>query len=152
MSKQEKGWVGAKTVIETTTVAAPSTPSHHAQTHEQSETKSTAAPVKESEVKSSKPQVKTLEETKEIRHRYLFAIEDPFELDHNVARTVTHNGIVSIRDEFRRAWRLIKNIGRPEQTEELLDPANSKNENQAGLQELLDSIHGRVGTGIKALA
>jgi terminal uridylyltransferase len=54
----------------------------------------------------------TLKDGKEVRHRYLFAIEDPFELDHNVARTVTHNGIVAIRDEFRRAWRILSAIGR----------------------------------------
>lgn len=51
-------------------------------------------------------------ETKEVRHRYLFAIEDPFETTHNVARTVTHNGICAIRDEFRRAWRIISAVGR----------------------------------------
>ena len=50
-------------------------------------------------------------QTKEIRQRYLFAIEDPFETDHNIARTVVHNGIVAIRDEFRRAHTLIKNVG-----------------------------------------
>ena len=50
-------------------------------------------------------------QTKEIRQRYLFAIEDPFEIEHNVARTVVHNGIVAIRDEFRRAHRLIENVG-----------------------------------------
>ena len=50
-------------------------------------------------------------QTKEIRQRYLFAIEDPFEIEHNVARTVVHNGIVAIRDEFRRAHTLIKNAG-----------------------------------------
>lgn len=44
---------------------------------------------------------------KNIRHRYLLAIEDPFELDHNVARVVAHNGIVAIRTELRRAWRII---------------------------------------------
>ncbi|KAK5140835.1 hypothetical protein LTR04_002832 [Oleoguttula sp. CCFEE 6159] len=48
---------------------------------------------------------------KEIRHRYLFAIEDPFEHDHNVARTVTHMGICAIRDEFRRAWRILCAVG-----------------------------------------
>ncbi|KAI5241596.1 PAP/OAS1 substrate-binding domain-containing protein [Aureobasidium subglaciale] len=51
-------------------------------------------------------------ENKEVRHRYLFAIEDPFETTHNVARTVTHNGICAIRDEFRRAWRIISAVGR----------------------------------------
>lgn len=45
--------------------------------------------------------------TKTVRQRYLFAIEDPFEWKHNVARTVVHNGVVAIRDEFRRAHRLI---------------------------------------------
>ena len=50
-------------------------------------------------------------QTKEIRQRYLFAIEDPFEIDHNIARTVVHNGIVAIRDEFRRAHMLIQNAG-----------------------------------------
>ncbi|KAF2712104.1 PAP/OAS1 substrate-binding domain-containing protein [Pleomassaria siparia CBS 279.74] len=54
---------------------------------------------------------------KEVRHRYLFSIEDPFELDHNVARTVTHNGIVAIRDEFRRAWRILSAVGRHVQPE-----------------------------------
>lgn len=146
MSKQEKGWVGAKTVVETTTVAAPLTPSNHVQCKEQSGAEQTTTPGNEPEAKSTKHQGKMVEETKEIRHRYLFAVEDPFELDHNVARTVTHNGIVSIRDEFRRAWRLIKNMGRPEQTEGLLDPVNTRSESQHGLQELLDLIHGEQGT------
>jgi len=51
------------------------------------------------------------QQTKEIRQRYLFAIEDPFETEHNIARTVVHNGIVAIRDEFRRAHRLIERAG-----------------------------------------
>ena len=51
------------------------------------------------------------EEAKEVRHRYLFAIEDPFELDHNVARTVVYHGIIAIRDEFRRADKIIRNHG-----------------------------------------
>lgn len=50
-------------------------------------------------------------EGKKIQHRYLFCIEDPFELSHNVARTVTHNGIVAIRDEFRRAMGILSAIG-----------------------------------------
>ena len=51
------------------------------------------------------------QEAKEVKHRYLFAIEDPFEIDHNVARPVAHHGIVAIRDEFRRAHKLILNVG-----------------------------------------
>jgi terminal uridylyltransferase len=48
---------------------------------------------------------------KQVQHRYLFCIEDPFEQSHNVARTVTHNGIVAIRDEFRRAQRILRVVG-----------------------------------------
>ncbi|KAF2723025.1 PAP/OAS1 substrate-binding domain-containing protein, partial [Polychaeton citri CBS 116435] len=61
---------------------------------------------------------------KEVRHRYLFAIEDPFELRHNVARTVGHQGIVAVRDEFRRAHRILLDAGnsRPLRDGELLDP------------------------------
>ena len=51
------------------------------------------------------------QQTKDIRQRYLFAIEDPFEIEHNIARTVVHNGIVAIRDEFRRAHKLIEHAG-----------------------------------------
>ncbi|KAI7276967.1 PAP/OAS1 substrate-binding domain-containing protein [Hortaea werneckii] len=53
-------------------------------------------------------------EGKRVQHRYLFCIEDPFELSHNVARTVTHFGIVAIRDEFRRANRILTAHGRGE--------------------------------------
>ena len=45
-----------------------------------------------------------------VRLRYLFCIEDPFEIEHNVARTVGHSGIVAIRDEFRRAWEIVNKI------------------------------------------
>ncbi|KAF1987151.1 hypothetical protein K402DRAFT_462874 [Aulographum hederae CBS 113979] len=57
----------------------------------------------------------TVVDNREVRQRYLFAIEDPFELEHNVARTVTHFGIVAIRDEFRRAWRILGDVGRGQQ-------------------------------------
>ncbi|KAK6438298.1 hypothetical protein LTR95_005507 [Oleoguttula sp. CCFEE 5521] len=53
-------------------------------------------------------------EGKKVQHRYLFCVEDPFELSHNVARTVTHAGIVAIRDEFRRAWRILRARGNGE--------------------------------------
>ncbi|KAL9594281.1 MAG: hypothetical protein Q9219_007121 [cf. Caloplaca sp. 3 TL-2023] len=64
----------------------------------------------------------------EIRQRYLFAIEDPFETNHNIARTVVHNGIVAIRDEFRRANRLIHEAGNGRVTEDLFAEAESKND------------------------
>jgi terminal uridylyltransferase len=88
LTKQEKGWTGAKTVFETTTIAAPPTPSTPSMKVDSPKDLAGAVVDDEVEVKTPKLPVKTVEETKEIRHRYLFAIEDPFELDHNVARTV----------------------------------------------------------------
>jgi terminal uridylyltransferase len=140
LTKQEKGWVGAKTVVETSTVVAPPTPSVVRQMEFNGEPQNSPS-AELQEVQTPRLPVKTMEETKEVRHRYLFAIEDPFELDHNVARTVTHNGIVSIRDEFRRAWRIItgnkmRNVGSG-----LLDPI-SNDESKADFLNLLDLIHG----------
>jgi hypothetical protein len=93
LTKQEKGWTGAKTVIETTTIAAPpvsSTPAMKVDSPKAPAKGASAAIDEEAmEVKTPKLPMRTMEETKEIRHRYLFAIEDPFELDHNVARTVS---------------------------------------------------------------
>jgi terminal uridylyltransferase len=144
LTKQEKNWVGAKTIVETTTVAAPPTPSTVKSPSPDAETEGCST-TDTPEIKTPKLPQKTVEETKEIRHRYLFAIEDPFELDHNVARTVTHNGIVSIRDEFRRAWRVIRSVGKPYEGQEggLLDPVKTVNE-KSGFQELMDLIHGPV--------
>jgi terminal uridylyltransferase len=75
---------------------------------------------------------------KKVTNRYLFAIEDPFEIDHNVARTVTHRGIVAIRDEFRRAGRILGAVGRGTEPEgglfdELVEepPVPSTNAEQA---------------------
>ncbi|CAI6340457.1 unnamed protein product [Periconia digitata] len=78
----------------------------------------------------------TVSNGKEVRNRYLFCIEDPFELDHNVARTVTHFGIVAIRDEFRRAWRVLRAIGRGDMPEgglfdEIVEPESPKQEDKA---------------------
>ncbi len=64
----------------------------------------------------------------EVRQRYLFAIEDPFETNHNIARTVVHNGIVAIRDEFRRANRLIHQAGNGQPTQDLFAEAESKDD------------------------
>jgi terminal uridylyltransferase len=55
-------------------------------------------------------EAKRAEKDKSVRLRYLFAIEDPFETDHNIARTVGHSGIVAIRDELRRAWNILSRI------------------------------------------
>lgn len=63
-------------------------------------------------------------ESNNVRLRYLFAIEDPFEVEHNIARTVGHHGIVTIRDEFRRAWSIIEKNGAESElsTDEFLQP------------------------------
>ena len=64
---------------------------------------------------------------KNVRLRYLMAIEDPFETDHNVARVVGHHGIVAIRDEFRRAWDIISKIGTEDTAiEDLMTPMEGR--------------------------
>lgn len=74
---------------------------------------------------------------KKVTNRYLFAIEDPFETDHNVARTVNHRGIVAIRDEFRRAWRILRVVGTDAELEddifdEVAETAPPQSESQPG--------------------
>lgn len=153
LSKQEKGWTGAKTVLE---VRPADVPSHdqdmrrnqgagaiEGQANRQSgdNTNSLLSPDPTSSTRPNQERAKS--EVKEIRHRFLFAIEDPFELDHNVARTVTHNGIVSIRDEFRRAWRIIKNAGKGQQQEMLLEDASLERAGQSALSDLIDELHGK---------
>lgn len=143
LTKQNKGWTGAKTVI---VLDAQGAGPHPPPQTEQTSTPVTApkGQVTSDEGVQSK-QVNTANknnEFKEIRHRYLFAIEDPFELDHNVARTVTHNGIVSIRDEFRRAWKIIRSAGNGSSQEELLRDVNDVEEEESPLSKLLDDIHG----------
>ncbi|EXJ81608.1 hypothetical protein A1O1_07673 [Capronia coronata CBS 617.96] len=63
-----------------------------------------------------------------VRLRYLLAIEDPFEVDHNIARTVGHHGLVAIRDEFRRAWSIMERIGAGETVsiDEFLEPVTDR--------------------------
>lgn len=92
ITKLDKGWIAARTTTETMATS-------HA---------NPKATTDGSDTIISQTTTVQIQETKEIKHRYLFAIEDPFEVDHNVARTVNHGGIVNIRDEFRRAWRIIK--------------------------------------------
>ena len=155
LSKQQKGWTGAKTVVEVNPAHAP--PGSAAESELNNQTPSadaTAAAV--GEESAAQPGHNTKVEVKEVRYRYLFAIEDPFELDHNVARTVTHSGIVNIRDEFRRAWRIIKNaggkgpgqghgqgqvVGRQEDLLEDVSAADEARERE-GFARLLEELHG----------
>ncbi|RYC57118.1 hypothetical protein CHU98_g9094 [Xylaria longipes] len=147
LSKAEKGWTGAKTVVQPHSGAAPTStegdatkvqsPSLKSQENQPLSPDGAARAAIEQQTQKSK-------DVKEVRHRFLFAIEDPFELDHNVARTVTHNGIVAIRDEFRRAWRIIKAAGKGHTTEDLLEDVKAYMEEQGKRQfmSLLDEIHG----------
>lgn len=134
VTKEEKGWTNAKTTVEVKTIAAPPgiAPSPLAP--------NAAIPADA----GASADAATTSEVKEVRHRYLLAIEDPFELNHNVARTVTHNGIVAIRDEFRRAWRIIQNVGKSGPQEDLLLDAAAAEERSAHQKfaTLLDEIHG----------
>lgn len=127
LKKEEKGWTGAKTVKEVKTVAAPP---------------GTASTGPNQNLVHGLP---ATQEVREVRHRYLFAIEDPFETEHNVARTVTHTGIVAIRDEFRRAWRLIRSVGAEGETEDLLEDASKTEQerNREQFAQLLLEIHGK---------
>ncbi|KAH7163615.1 hypothetical protein B0J13DRAFT_39750 [Dactylonectria estremocensis] len=139
LSKQEKGWTGARTVLEPQGAGASIS-----QENTTVPSQSLATPGKTEPGNQGKVAASTTKngEVKEVRHRYLFAIEDPFELDHNVARTVTHNGIVSIRDEFRRAWRIIKATGDGGRQEKLLRDVNDVEETNSPFLRLLDIIHG----------
>ena len=154
LTKQEKGWTGARTIIQPQMGGPPEveqplssgiTSGEHNSTSTSNGNGNTASPVSAGPAKPK--------ETKEVRLRYLFAIEDPFELDHNVARTVTHNGIVAIRDEFRRAWRIIKSAGKTAQAqaqaqaqEDLIEDAKLHAEKLEKKQfaDLLDEIHGPI--------
>ncbi|KAG4031342.1 hypothetical protein MFRU_009g01290 [Monilinia fructicola] len=150
LSKQEKGWVGARTVVETTQIAAPTptTPKLSTPAISKPAGENTGNLSSEPELKLEKQPPRTMEETKEVRHRYLLAIEDPFEIEHNIARTVTHNGIVSIRDEFRRAWGIIKSLGTRFQSKDgLLDSIPNPGDSKVELQSLLDTIHGLEKVG-----
>lgn len=167
LSKQEKGWTGAKT---TTIVQGlpmgPSfpgdAPEHRGlnaasskETDSLSPGQSTKTPVSGpvSEQQNHAPQQQKSRDVREVRHRYLLAIEDPFELDHNVARTVTHNGIVSIRDEFRRAWRIIQSAGFGREDENLLQPVDGAEKEEDGetFVRLLADIHATTPHEIKGL-
>ncbi|KXX80266.1 Poly(A) RNA polymerase protein cid1 [Madurella mycetomatis] len=144
LSKQKKGWTGAKTVIEIKAGVPPPA----GNTPELDGGNATAAGVSEQQQQQqhSSPPAST-KEVREVRYRYLFAIEDPFEIDHNVARTVTHTGIVNIRDEFRRAWRIIRNAGKGGsggRQEDLLEDVAAAEEAREKEQfaQLLDELHG----------
>ena len=88
----------------------------------------------------------------EIRHRYLLAIEEPFQIDLNVARNVTQCGVCAIRDEFRRATRLIERAGQiGDLTEDIVEKCALKDQyygrpNSSTLSETDKQIADRMST------
>lgn len=153
LSKQEKNWVQAKTVMQTQMGAPPTPTAPDTQVAPKPAdglmSQSTTATEQKGQGLPTDNQAKTdlsskAQEVKEVRHRYLFAIEDPFEHEHNVARTVTHHGIVSIRDEFRRAWRIIRGAGKSTVTEDLLENVkmHAQYVEKKQFSDLLSEIHG----------
>lgn len=68
---------------------------------------------------------------KEIKQRYLLAIEDPFETEHNIARTVIHTGVRAIRDEFQRAHAIIQHVGSRGVGEELFAEGDDRDRRRA---------------------
>ncbi|KAI2641216.1 hypothetical protein GGS21DRAFT_537670 [Xylaria nigripes] len=147
LSKAEKGWTGAKTVVHLQNKAPLSSAEHAATTsrftHPNHRTTDQSLLNDETAQWGDQQQTSKSMDVKEVRHRFLFAIEDPFETDHNVARTVTHNGIVSIRNEFRRAWNIIKSAGNGYLTENLLEDVKVQKEQLERQQflSLLDELH-----------
>jgi hypothetical protein len=56
--------------------------------------------------------------------RHLFCIEDPFELSHDLGRTVHAEGCDKLRHEFRRAWDVLRHSSNAQQAlQELLAEA-----------------------------
>lgn len=154
LSKQEKNWVQAKTTMQSPMGAPPTPTDLQPQSTSRSPTEPTmqslslgqTEPLTSPDGAMKSDQTTKPLEFKEVRHRFLFAIEDPFEHEHNVARTVTHNGIVAIRDEFRRAWRIIKSAGKTAVEENLLENVkdHAKLLERKHFADLLAEIHGDV--------
>ncbi|KAL5601352.1 uncharacterized protein BROUX77_005601 [Berkeleyomyces rouxiae] len=137
LTKQAKNWTGAKTVLMVGNANAAEPAAAGTSTTATATATATAA-----DPPAATPDVADVP-LKEVRCRYLFAIEDPFEIDHNVARTVTHHGISGIRDEFRRAWRLIQSVRSSGvvPAEALLEPVSLVSLQDKNFLSLLESIH-----------
>lgn len=151
-SKQDKGWTGARTVLEVRDLEAmppssadqpPPPPPSTTSTQPDNSASGQGSGNGQQAAPNRSPKMAKAVEIKEVKHRFLFAIEDPFEHDHNVARTVTHSGIVAIRDEFRRAWRIIKNLGKVADENLLEDVTDNKARERDHFAELLNDIHGQ---------
>ncbi|KAH6668660.1 hypothetical protein F5X68DRAFT_176451 [Plectosphaerella plurivora] len=148
--KHRKGWTSAKTIIEVRGRASPD-PGAPLPSPMFTVGSPTDAPAPAGSTKAGPVSTGGGGEIKEIRNRYLVAIEDPFEHDHNVARTVTHKGIVAIREEFRRAWSIIRtttanDLSKSGIVERLLqdveDLAEKPKDETHEFEELLADIHG----------
>lgn len=79
--------------------------------------------------------------------RYLLALEDPFEITHNVGRTCSTNGVKRIRSEMQRAALVIKKASMPQQTFNSLpnQTSNWDRQNSTSIHELLQMSRDRNG-------
>jgi hypothetical protein len=139
--KREKGWTAARTEMETRTEATPtSATTPNPPSYEKVDKASPTISI------DPTPQLGKKEEVKEIRHRYLVAIEDPFEITHNVGRTVNFDGIVAIRNEFRRAWQILMDTGKGvvPKAGGLLDEVVPGAEAKGEFEEVMNMIHGKA--------
>ena len=135
LRKQQKDWKNATTIVESRNIAAMTVKIDESNISKDNAFRS-----------SHSIPTKPLEGTREVRNRYLLAIEDPFELDHNVARTVTHQGIQLIRDEFRRAWGILrKNRGSGRDQDRLLEQITNFTDDRKVLNEIFALIDNTVG-------
>ncbi|KAK0665909.1 hypothetical protein QBC41DRAFT_399438 [Cercophora samala] len=125
LRKTEKGWTGAKTVVEVKDAAASPV---------------AGGGLSPAGAGIGSPSGGGGGEVKEVRLRFLLSVEDPFETDHNVARTVTHPGIVKIRNEFRRAWGIITGAEEGELLEDLGEVEGRMK--REGFEALLGELHG----------
>ncbi|KAI9721032.1 MAG: hypothetical protein M1812_002512 [Candelaria pacifica] len=116
LTKREKGWTGAKTTVDGKDVENRTGVGKEKKTDEVKTDKVNPPNTQPADNNPKSIEAKESKDPtpagKEIRHRYLIAIEDPFETTHNVARTVTHFGICAVRDEFRRTVRILGRVGR----------------------------------------
>lgn len=74
------------------------------------------------------------------RDRNRLCIEDPFEITYNVARTVTKDGLYTIRGEFMRATR----VSRLDELSLMLDPHAASRACRPGSRRVVSRTRGRT--------
>lgn len=83
--------------------------------------------------------------------RHLFCIEDPFELSHDLGRTVHAEGCDKLRHEFRRAWDVLRHSGNAQHAlQELLAEAPAPPAPPAGAGQQTGTPKGRAAAAAGA--